>query len=59
MFCTQFIFFSGTGDCWCRLAALVNNLEKFQEHYKLVLNEPDESDPSKGKNCFVRMYKEM
>ncbi|XP_022172411.1 telomerase-binding protein EST1A-like isoform X2 [Myzus persicae] len=37
---------SGTGDCWCRLASLVNNLEKFQEHFKLVLNEPDESDPS-------------
>lgn len=38
--------FSGTGDCWSRLASLVNNLEKFQEHYKLFLNESDESDPS-------------
>ncbi|VVC31928.1 DNA/RNA-binding domain, Est1-type,PIN domain,PIN domain-like,Tetratricopeptide-like helical [Cinara cedri] len=37
---------SGTGDCWSRLASLVNNLEKFQEHYKLFLNESDESDPS-------------
>jgi len=61
MFYTYYIFFSGTGDCWCRLASLVNNLEKFQEHYKLVLNEPDESDPSKRKTsyCFVLMYREV
>jgi len=52
MFCTYHIFFSGTGDCWCRLASLVNNLEKFQEHFKLVLNEPDESDPSKRKKFY-------
>lgn len=48
---------SGTGDCWSRLASLINNLEKFQEHYKLFLNDPDENDPSKKINemhwCFV------
>lgn len=38
---------SGSGDCWSRLASLVNNLEKFQEQYKLNLNEADEKDPSK------------
>lgn len=45
-------FFRGTGDCWNRLASLVNNLEKFQEHYNLFLNEPDENDPSKNRNMF-------
>lgn len=42
------ILFSGTGDCWSRLASLVNNLEKFQEHHKLFLNEPNENDPGKS-----------
>ncbi|XP_050536614.1 telomerase-binding protein EST1A-like isoform X2 [Daktulosphaira vitifoliae] len=37
---------SGSGDCWSRLASLVNNLEKFQEQYKLFLNEADEKDPN-------------
>lgn len=61
MFCNSNIFFSGTGDCWCRLASLINNLEKFQEHFKLVLDEPDESDPSKKKKsyCFVWIHREM
>jgi len=40
--------FRGTGDCWSRLASLVNNLEKFQEHYKLFLSEPDKTDSSKN-----------